>query len=144
MGVVQTSLWKFKMDVAYMSSAERGMFKRLRDSGAVTFFDCEICKTCRSEVPKGKRFCSQDCQEKFMITKVSKGKWVDDLVASVNRYVRLETSDGCVRQGKMTDFRVMDVEINGVKVGVLSEIELNGDRGDSIPLSRLAKITVNS
>lgn len=65
------------------------------------------------------------------------GKWVDALMASVGRSVRIETADGIYRDGRCTGFRVREITVNGEIVGWPIEVELNGDPNDRISLDRV-------
>jgi hypothetical protein len=59
--------WLRFNDKPFMSSAERGEFRRLRDGGAVTSFGAAICSAegCDNEVPRGvKLYCSEACWKK--------------------------------------------------------------------------------
>jgi len=69
-------------------------------------------------------------------------KWYDLLVDSTGEFMRLETSDGLVRQGKISGYRERTVIINGNEVPVPIEIEINNDPNDTVPLDRVAKIDI--
>jgi len=66
------------------------------------------------------------------------GDWVDVLMASVDKYIAMETTDGCQREGKISGFRYREFKFNGKIVLVPDEIELNYDKNDRIPLIRIA------
>lgn len=52
---------KFKADIPYLTMGERSNFKKLVDSGDVSFFRLGSCEVCGADIPKIKRFCSWDC-----------------------------------------------------------------------------------
>ena len=70
------------------------------------------------------------------------GEWIDVLMASVGKYMELETSDGLFRQGKITGFRFRDFQFDGHKVLVPTEVEINGDPNDRVPLDRISHIFI--
>jgi hypothetical protein len=72
----------------------------------------------------------------------SKGAWIDQVHASVGRFFSLETTDGVVREGKLTGIRARTYILNGAEVEFPTEIELNSDPTDTIPLERVKIITV--
>lgn len=54
-------------DTPYMTSPERGEFRRLRDGGVVTLFGVALCAAegCDNEVPVNvKLYCSEACWRK--------------------------------------------------------------------------------
>ena len=67
MGLLDTTGWKFKPDIPYMSVGEIGMFKKLREHGTISPFRCATCEECGAEVPKGKQFCSKKCYETWQL-----------------------------------------------------------------------------
>jgi hypothetical protein len=69
-------------------------------------------------------------------------KWYDLLVDATGEFMRLETTDGLIRQGKITGYRERLVIINGNEVPVPIEIEINNDPNDTVPLDRVAKIDI--
>jgi hypothetical protein len=75
-------------------------------------------------------------QPKTMVT----GKWIDELVATTGQYVRLETSDGVIREGRLSGLRTRELTWNGAKVLIPTEVELNGDPNDTIPMDRIAHL----
>lgn len=54
-------------DAPFLTSPERGEFRRLRDGGVVTLFGVALCAAdgCDNEVPRGvKVYCSEACWRK--------------------------------------------------------------------------------
>lgn len=76
-----------------------------------------------------------------MTKKTSMAWWIDHLASRVDSYVRLETSDGIRREGRLSGFGLRVLEFNGDRVDIITELELNGDPIDRIPLERVSKIT---
>ena len=74
--------------------------------------------------------------------KVIRGKWIDEMVGNVGQYISIETSDGMVREGRLSGMKSRELELNGKPVEILTELELNGDLYDTIPLERIARINV--
>jgi len=68
--------------------------------------------------------------------------WMDSLLGSVDKYVNLITHDGVERGGRASSFKLYSVVINGRKCDMVTEIELNGDPNDTVPLSRIAKLDI--
>jgi len=71
------------------------------------------------------------------------GKWIEDLFGGVGRYVRLETSDGVRRSGKLSGIRTKDIKFNGASQAVVTELELNGDPADTVSVNGLASIAID-
>jgi hypothetical protein len=69
-------------------------------------------------------------------------KWIDKLLASVNHYINLSTTDGIDRDGRISGFVMRSFVFNGQKIDVPTEIELNGDPNDKISLDRIASMDV--
>jgi len=65
MPLLDTVGWKFKPDLPYLTVGESGMFKRLREAGALSPFRIARCEECGADVPRGKRFCSKQCFQKW-------------------------------------------------------------------------------
>ena len=65
------------------------------------------------------------------------GQWIDTMVQSVGRYMRLETTDGVTREGKITGFTYRSFKLNGSEADLPTEVEVNGDPNDRIPLDRI-------
>jgi len=74
---------------------------------------------------------------------MSPGKWIDDLLNSIDKFVWLETTDGLERQGKITGYSTRKFVLNGKTVHIPVEIELNNDSSDRVPLDRVAKMKLN-
>lgn len=70
------------------------------------------------------------------------GKLVDEIFNSIGRYIKLETSDGVNREGKITNFKTRKFTFNGRPVCLPDEIELNDDPQDSIKIDRIAKMSI--
>lgn len=77
-----------------------------------------------------------------MAVKTIKGKWIDELVHTIGQYVRLETGDGIVREGRLSGLGSRQLRWNGEPVEILTELELNGDPADRIPLQRIIDLEV--
>ncbi len=69
-------------------------------------------------------------------------RWIDEMVDSVGEFMRLETSDGVQREGKITGFTYREFELNGKTVSFPIEVEVNGDPTDRIPLDRVDRMTI--
>lgn len=72
----------------------------------------------------------------------SPGEWVDVVMDSVGHHMYLETTDGINRRGKITGITCREFMFNGFKVEMPTEIEVNGDPSDRVPLDRLSKLVV--
>jgi len=70
------------------------------------------------------------------------GEWVDTILDSTGEFMRLETSDGVRREGKISGFTYRTFKLNGQEVKWPTEIEVNGDPNDRIPLDRVAHMTI--
>ena len=70
------------------------------------------------------------------------GKWIDTLTTSINEFMRLETTDGVHREGRITGFTYRKFEINGDIAELPIEIEINGDPSDRVPLDRVLRMTI--
>jgi hypothetical protein len=68
------------------------------------------------------------------------GNWIDKLVESVGEFMSLETTDGILREGRISGFTYRSFILNGDEVQLPIEIEVNGDPSDRIPIDRIAKI----
>jgi len=66
--------------------------------------------------------------------------WLNDIANGVGKYVNLETSDGVVRGGKLTAIHMREIRYNNRKQNVITDIELNGDPSDTIPLMTVIAI----
>lgn len=73
----------------------------------------------------------------------SRGAWIDQLYRAVGRMVRLETRDGVQRSGRMSGLRAQEIAYNGVKTEFVTEIEMNGDPSDTVPLSSLVQLDID-
>ncbi len=70
------------------------------------------------------------------------GKWMNELMLSLDKNISLETTDGVVRKGKMTGYRTQKILFNNDEVHYIVDIELNGDSDDRIELIRINKMKV--
>jgi hypothetical protein len=70
------------------------------------------------------------------------GKLVDEICNSTGKYIRVETSDGVNREGKLTKIELRKFTYNGRAVCLPSGIELNDDPQDVIQLDRIAKMSI--
>lgn len=72
------------------------------------------------------------------------GKTVDQLIRSTNKSVILETTDGVRREGRLSGWTTMAIQLNGDEVHIPLALELNGDPNDAVALDRIRKIQVKS
>lgn len=72
------------------------------------------------------------------------GQWIDDLHLAVGDFIRIETSEGINRGGKLSGIRNRKIEFNGLEQSIPVELELNGDPTDTVPISRLVKISIGT
>ncbi len=73
------------------------------------------------------------------------GQWIDNLVEAVgSKYVRLETTEGVNRAGKLSGIRTRSILFNGTPCDIPIELELNGDPTDTVPIHRIAKLSIDS
>ena len=77
-----------------------------------------------------------------MTTKIMTGQWIDEMIKSVGEYVHLETTDGIQREGRITGFEMRHLMFNEIGVDIPTEIELNGDPNDRVPVERISKINI--
>lgn len=70
------------------------------------------------------------------------GDWIDDMVGSIGSYVVMRTTEGVERSGRISGFQMRQFIYNGEKTDVPSEIELNGDPYDRVPIDRLESIRI--
>lgn len=68
------------------------------------------------------------------------GTWIDALVNSCGQYVRLETLDGGVREGRLSGLRTRELSMFGAKVLMPTDVELNGDPNDTIAIDRIMEL----
>ena len=73
----------------------------------------------------------------------SRGLWIDDLYRAAGRMVRLETTDGVHRSGRMSGLRSREIQYNGTLTEFVVEIELNGDPSDTVPLGSLVRLDID-
>jgi len=68
------------------------------------------------------------------------GGWIDTMVENVGNHITLETTDGVVREGRMTGLSSQSLLWDGSPVEILTEVELNGDPYDTVPINRIKSI----
>lgn len=73
----------------------------------------------------------------------SAGKWIDDIINAVGKYVTMETTDGVRREGKLSGYRSRNVVLNGKIQEVVTDLELNSDPADTVPFASLDSLTIN-
>lgn len=76
--------------------------------------------------------------------KRAKGQWIDDIHEAVGSFINFETAEGIQRGGKLSGIRTRVIEFNGVQQDIPMELELNGDPTDTVPISRMVKITIGT
>lgn len=64
------------------------------------------------------------------------------ILDSVGEFMRLETTDGTRREGKISGLTCRAMKVNGKQVDWPIEIEINGDPGDRIPIDRILRISI--
>jgi hypothetical protein len=69
-------------------------------------------------------------------------KWIELIDNSINKNFKLETTEGVVRQGKISGVSRKTFHLNGELVDFPFEIEINGDHNDRVPLDRLQSMTI--
>jgi hypothetical protein len=72
--------------------------------------------------------------------KMVTGRWIDEIVAATGQYIRLETSDGIRREGRLSGLRTRALKWEGEQVLIPTEVEINGDPSDTVPLDRISSI----
>lgn len=70
------------------------------------------------------------------------GEWIDEIVAATGQYIQLETSDGIRREGRLSGLRTRKLRWEGRDVLIPTELELNGDPNDSVPLDRISDLAL--
>lgn len=68
-----------------------------------------------------------------------KFKWDVDLEPIIGRCVALETTDGIMREGRVTKIIERKFMLDEVEVNIPTAVELNGDPTDHIEMTRLVK-----
>jgi hypothetical protein len=74
--------------------------------------------------------------------RICTGEWIDKLVSSIGDYVVMRTTEGVERCGRISGFELRSFKFNGELVDIPSEIELNGDPYDRVPMDRLESIKI--
>lgn len=69
-------------------------------------------------------------------------KWIDEINRSIGKNFQLETTDGVVRHGRITGLTHKEFKYNDENVTMPTEIEVNGDPNDRIPLDRLNSLKI--
>lgn len=68
--------------------------------------------------------------------------WLNELGDSTGDFIRLETSDGIVREGKITGLRTRAIQFNNEQELMPTEVELNGDPNDTVALDRIIRLDI--
>jgi len=71
------------------------------------------------------------------------GKWIDFLNDSVEKNVNFETVDGVQRGGRLSGVTFRSFLLNKKEVKFPTEIELNGDPNDRVPIERILRMEVS-
>jgi len=71
------------------------------------------------------------------------GEWINKMVDSVGQHMHLETTDGVRREGKISGFTFRQFLLNGEKVKIPIEIEVNGDPSDRVSLERIDYMNID-
>jgi hypothetical protein len=77
-------------------------------------------------------------------TKKSHGEWIDRFHEAVGRHIHVETSDGVIREGRLTGIRARVIRFDDVPSSLPIEVELNGDPTDSISIASLSSISTDN
>lgn len=72
----------------------------------------------------------------------SRGAWIDEIWAGVGGFVQLETKTGMTRIGKLSGVRERTFTINGRQQSVPTDLELNGDPTDTLPLDEISRLKI--
>lgn len=78
-----------------------------------------------------------------MANQNSHGAWIDQIFGAIGSYVHLETSDGVIRSGRLTGLRTKNIKFNGAPQEVVTEMELNADPADCVPVAQLESIKID-
>ncbi len=73
---------------------------------------------------------------------VINGDWINTLGANVGQYIKLETADGCYRDGRLSGLGCRTIKLNGVDEKIIVDVEINGDPQDRISIERIINIDV--
>jgi hypothetical protein len=71
------------------------------------------------------------------------GAWIEQMLKSVNKFMRLETTDGARRSGKITGFTYKVIILNEQRVKWPIELEINGDPSDRVSLDTVKTLTID-
>jgi len=65
---------------------------------------------------------------------------MDEINGSLGEFIRLETTDGLIREGKLSGLRTRQLLLDDAEVDIITEVELNGDPTDTVAINRIAKL----
>ncbi len=105
---------------------------------------CQIAKSFAQKIvmKKLKRWRKQmNSAERKRFSRV-KGNWIDILLKGLHGPITLDTQDGVRREGRLSGFSMRTMRFNNVSIDVPTEIELNGDINDRVPLDRIIELSV--
>ncbi len=71
------------------------------------------------------------------------GLWIDQIAESIGRPVRLETTDGSNREGRLSGLRYREMIVNGKPLDVMIALELNGDPSDFIDFHIIRRLDID-
>jgi hypothetical protein len=77
-----------------------------------------------------------------MNTNKPMGFWIDVLVQSVGKYIKLESNDGIRREGRLSSLENEIIIFNGEEVELIKELQLNNDPFDSVPFERVKEFEI--
>jgi hypothetical protein len=77
-----------------------------------------------------------------MNTNKPMGFWIDVLVQSVGKYIKLETKDGIRREGRLSSLENEIIIFNDEEVELIKELQLNNDPFDSVPFERVKEFEI--
>lgn len=68
--------------------------------------------------------------------------WNVDVTGMIGLFASIETIDGVIREGKITNTRSQDVLINGQAFRIPLVVELNGDSADQLEFRTMKTLTL--
>lgn len=71
------------------------------------------------------------------------GDWIQILIDAVGCYMHLETSEGIIREGRISGFTFRTFKLGSKIFEVPTEMELNGDPNDRVPVDRIVSIAID-
>lgn len=77
-------------------------------------------------------------------TQRTTGWFIELLHDSTGKFINIETTDGLIREGRVSGLRLRSLMVNNVSVDFIEEIELNGDPTDCIPINRIGRIIIQT